>query len=116
MKIAFDVDDTLIIPIVAFGEKGLADVPNYNVIAIYRWHQENGSHMIVWSGSGVDYAKRWAEKLGLFPDEVRMKQKGEDVDIAYDDCDVDLAKVNIKVKRLNNQLSRKYWNQTKHIK
>lgn len=113
MKVAFDIDDTLIIPLVAFEKKSIYDVPNYNVIAIYRWFQENGDYMIVWSGGGIDYAKMWAEKLGLFPDEIRVKQKSDDVDIAFDDCDVDLGKVNIKVKRLNNQVSRKYWNLVK---
>jgi hypothetical protein len=110
MKIAFDVDDTLIIPLVALDRKSMYDVPNYDVIAIYRWFQANDDYMIVWSGGGIDYATRWAEKLGLFPDEVRAKKKCEDIDIAFDDCDVDLGKVNIKVKRLNNQVSRKYWN------
>lgn len=110
MKIAFDVDDTLIIPSVALDGKASYDVPNYKVIDIYRGFQESGAHMIIWSGGGVDYARMWADKLGLFPDEIRVKQKGEDIDIAFDDCDVDLGKVNIKVKRLNNQISRKDWN------
>lgn len=42
---------------------------------------------------------------------------GEDgeqlVDIAYDDMEVDLAKVNIRVKRINNSVSRAVWNKTK---
>lgn len=53
-------------------------------------------------------------KLGLEYDEIRSKEKSEDVDIAIDDCDVNLAKVNVKVKRLNNGISRKDWN--KHEK
>lgn len=115
MKIAFDIDDTLIIPLVALDKKSMYDVPNYNVIAVYRWFQENGAYMIVWSGGGIDYARHWADKMGLFPDEVREKTKGEDIDIVFDDCDVDLGKVNIKVKRLNNQVSRKYWNEHKKL-
>lgn len=113
MKIAFDIDDTLIIPLVALDKKSMYDVPNFNVIAIYRWFQENGAHMIIWSGGGIDYAKMWSDKLGLFPDEIRVKEKADDIDIAFDDCDVDLGKVNIKVKRLNNQVSRRYWNEHK---
>ena len=112
MKIAFDVDDTLIVPSVVTGS---VDTPNYETIAIYRWFQAQGHHMIIWSGSGIDWATRWAEKLGLSPDEIRLKEKAEDVDIAFDDCDVDLAKVNIQVKRLSNHISRKEWNKEKHL-
>lgn len=111
MKIAFDTDDTLIIPSVATGFD--RDTPNYENIAIYKWFQSQGHHMIIWSGSGIDYAKTWAEKLGLRADEYPPKQKREDIDIAFDDCDVDLGKLNIKVKRLNNGVSREEWNKTK---
>lgn len=111
MKIAFDVDDTLIIPSVATGLP--TDTPNYETIAIYKWFQNQGHTMIIWSGSGVDWAKTWAEKLGLAPCEIRTKQASEDIDIAFDDCDVKLATVNIKVKRLNNSISRKDWNENK---
>ena len=119
MKIAFDTDDTLIIPAIAMADEphpfiGMSGaVPNYETIAIYKWFQAQGNHMIVWSGGGIDYATSWADKLGLKPDEVRLKEKGEDIDIAFDDCDVDLAKVNVKVKRINNGISRKDWN--KHL-
>lgn len=108
MKVAFDLDDTLIVPAVATGFK--QDTPAWETINIYRWFQFQGNHMIIWSGGGIDYARMWADKLGLRPDEIRLKAKSDDVDIAFDDCDVDLAKVNIKVKRLNNNVSRKEWN------
>lgn len=111
MKIAFDIDDTLIIPAVATSLP--ADTPNYDLINVYRWFQKQGHHMIIWSGGGVDYASRWAEKLGLQPNEIRVKEKGDDVDIAFDDCMVDLGKVNIQVKRYNNSISRKEWNNNK---
>ena len=93
LTVAFDIDDTLIVP----GEAtGLGrDTPNYETIAIYRWFQAQGHSMILWSGSGVDWARTWGEKLGLVPFTVRMKQKSEDIDMAFDDCDVDLAKVNV---------------------
>lgn len=110
-KIAFDVDDTLIVPAVATGSP--IDTPNYDTISLYRWFQKQGYYMIVWSGSGIDWATRWSEKLGLFPDEIREKKKSSDVAIAFDDCEVDLAQVNIRVKRLNNSVSRKEWNETK---
>ena len=127
MKVAFDIDDTLIVPSVA---RGFGDnTPHYETIAIYKWFQSQGAEMILWSGSGVDWAKRWGEKLGLEPFSVWQKQlpsvcsahqEPKDgcprcfvVDIAFDDCDVKLAKVNVKVKRINNGVSRKEWNETK---
>ena len=111
MKIAFDVDDTLIIPSVATGLD--RDTPNYDTIAIYRWFQSQGHHMIIWSGSGIDWAKTWSDKLGLNADEFAIKEKRADIDIVFDDCDVDLGKINIKVKRLNNSISHADWNKTK---
>ncbi len=113
MKIAFDVDDTLIVPSVAMTDNGGRDTPNYDTIALYKWFQAQGYYMIIWSGSGVDWAIMWNEKLGLQADEIRIKQKSDDVDICFDDCDVDLAKVNVKVKRINNGISRADWNKNK---
>jgi len=111
MKIAFDIDDTILIPSVATASGD--NVPNYEVIAVLRFFQAQGHEIILWSGSGVDWAKRWGEKFGLEPFTIRAKEKSEDVDIAFDDCDVDLAKVNIKVKRVNNRISREEWNKDK---
>jgi len=113
LAIAFDIDDTLIVPSVATGLD--IDTPNYETIAIYKYFQNQGYYMILWSGSGIDWAKRWGEKLGLQPDEIRVKEKSDDIDIAFDDCEVDLAKVNIRVKRLNNSISRKDWNENKKL-
>jgi len=115
-KIAFDVDDTLIIPRIVAG--GDMDVPNYENIAIYKWFQQQGCYMIIWSGGGKDYARMWGEKLGLNADEYRDKSTNEEsydetIDVAFDDCDVKLAKVNVKVKRLKNAVSRSEWN--KHL-
>lgn len=106
LTIAFDVDDTLIVPAIATGFD--RDVPNYEVIALYRWFQAQGNYMIIWSGGGQDYAQTWAEKLGLTADEylakdTRMKDR---IDIAFDDSDITLAKVNVKVKRVNNKVVR----------
>ena len=111
MKIAFDIDDTLIIPAVATGSD--RDTPNYDTIALYKWIQKQGNEMILWSGSGRDWALAWGEKLALWPFTVRVKEKSDDIDIAFDDCDVDLAKVNVKVSRTNNSVSREDWNKTK---
>lgn len=111
MKIAFDVDDTLIIPSVA-SPTG-RDVPNYEVIQMFRDFQERGHDMIIWSGGGIDYASQWAARLGLLA-EIRPKIKSDDVDVCYDDCDVDLAKQNIKISRRKNSISRKDWNSHKY--
>lgn len=108
MAIAWDVDDCLIIPSVATGLP--LDTPNYENIVAYKWFKAQGHYMVVWSGSGLDYAARWAEKLGLQPDAVWIKEKNEMVDLAFDDCIVDLGKVNIRVKRIENSISRKEWN------
>ena len=110
IKVAFDVDDTLIVPSVVTGTR---ETPNYETIALYKWFQSQGCYMIVWSGSGNDWAAMWAEKLGLQPNEIRIKQKSDDIDICFDDCEVDLAKVNVRVGRFNNNISRKEWNVTK---
>lgn len=112
MRIAFDIDDTLIVPAVATGLD--IDTPNYENIAILKWFQRQGHEIILWSGSGIDWARTWGMKLGLQPFIVQTKSKAFPVDLAFDDCDVDLAKVNIKVKRINNSISRKEWNSTKH--
>ena len=125
LKIAFDIDDTMIVPSVVTGTR---DTPNYETIALYKWFQSQGNHMILWSGSGMDWARHWNEVLGLQADEIIPKEKvmvpvecsgmvypeyEPYVDIAFDDCEVDLAKVNVRVKRFNNDISRKDWNETK---
>jgi hypothetical protein len=112
-KIAFDVDDTLIIPRIVTGLD--VDTPNYGNIAIYNWFKAQGYYMIIWSGGGKDYARMWGEKLGLCADEYRDKSSNEEsydenISICFDDCEVKLAKVNIKVKRLKNSVSRTKWN------
>lgn len=112
--IAWDVDDTLIIPAVA-NVNGYTDCPNYEIIELYRFFEAQGHYMIIWSGSGMDWAETWANKLGLRFDEVRPKEKCDDIDIAFDDCVVDLAKVNIRVKRIKNGISRAEWNKTKRL-
>ena len=111
MKIAFDVDDTLIIPACAVSWS--QDTPNYEVINIYRFFQSQGHYMIIWSGGGKDYAEMWARRLGLNPNECMAKttELKDEIDIAFDDCDIELAKVNVKVKRINNSISRKEWNE-----
>lgn len=88
--VAFDVDGTLI----GTNENG-ENVPRYKVIELFRHFERLGCTMFIWSGSGVDYATRWAQKLGLKASIVR---KGSIVpDITFDDEIIRLGKTNIQV-------------------
>lgn len=111
LVIAFDVDDTLIVPSIVTGLP--TDTPNYENIAIYRWFQAQGHTMVIWSGGGISYAQMWADKLGLKPYHVWRKEKNRQVDICFDDCEVDLAAMNIQVSRIKNSINRKEWNEHK---
>ena len=105
LLVAFDVDDTLIIPAIATGFD--QDVPNYDTIAVYRWFQAQGHEMIVWSGGGADYARMWADKLGLAPNMCLDKHDaGVTPHLAFDDSDLTLAQVNVNVRRTNNRVVR----------
>lgn len=94
-RIAFDVDDTLI-----KHEPGKESCPDYGIISVLKWFVNNGHQVLVWSGGGVDYASMWVRKLGI-QDIVTVVTKEDkyDVDIAFDDHHVELAKVTIKVPR-----------------
>ena len=90
LRIAFDVDGTLIT------EDYTDAVPRYDVIQLFWWFHAQGHTMFIWSGGGMDYARRWMEKLGL--DAVILEKKsGQDIDIAVDDCECDLAVTNLFV-------------------
>ena len=116
LMVAFDVDETLIVPAVATGLD--RDVPNYDNIAVYRWFQSQGHVMVVWSGGGEDYARMWGEKLGLSADFYRDKHDrapffldylpGDKAapDLTFDDSDLTLGTVNVKVRRVNNSIVR----------
>ncbi len=94
LKIAFDVDGTLIHQA---GE--LSDTPRYDIIALFKSFEKLGCEMFIWSGGGVDYATRWRDKLGL---KAKIMGKGEFVpDIAFDDMahesEFNLGTVNVPV-------------------
>ena len=77
MRVAFDVDGTLI---------NSQDEPRYEVIDLYRWFERNPkTYLIVWSGSGIDYARQWCRKLGLSPMAI-VEKCSMDVEIAVDDA------------------------------
>jgi hypothetical protein len=97
MKIAFDVDGTLILPSIT--SNGFdSEIPNYEIIEVFRFFQKQGHEMFIWSGGGIDYAIEWSDKLGLKATIIE-KEKRDDIDIAFDDQLVDLAKVNIKLNK-----------------
>lgn len=93
-QIAFDVDGTLITKS-STGE----DVPRYETIRLLMSLKDlSGASIFVWSGSGVDYAERWVQKLGISHYVTKVIRKGEiEPDIAFDDESVTLAKVNIQI-------------------
>ena len=76
LKAVFDVDGTLIT---------LEDKPNYPIINFFKMLESLGFEMHIHSGGGLDYAKHWADKLGL---SAKITPKGDsklEFDIAVDD-------------------------------
>lgn len=62
----------------------------------------DGNDVFVWSAGGVDYAKNWVKRFAPAWEslvEVIPKEKGHDIDVCFDDQDVDLATINLRVKR-----------------
>lgn len=97
VKVAFDVDSTLILP-----DKEGGDIPNYPVIAVFNSLQALGCQMFIWSGGGLQYAKRWAEKLGL---KATIVEKGSfQPDLAFDDMDLDFRKSERSLGLVNIQV------------
>lgn len=117
-KIAFDVDDTIwkIIRVNhegncncgGLGHVAYRQVPDFDIIQVLLWFVNNGDEVFVWSAGGVSYAQMIVDKLGL-TDMVKvipkissgrdLKKRYEGIDIAFDDCEALLGKVDIRVKR-----------------
>lgn len=101
-KIIFDIDDTL--AKIIQQEGSYTQVPDYDLMQVLRWFINNGEEVYLWSAGGVEYAQTWARKLGIY-DQVKVIPKVElgemhpHMDIAFDDSEINLAKVSIKVKR-----------------
>jgi hydroxymethylpyrimidine pyrophosphatase-like HAD family hydrolase len=93
MIIAFDVDNTLLV------EKNGVVVVNHDMVILMRAIYTLGlADIVVWSGGGDDYAKQIVRKYGLSDMVSVACMKGTLlVDIAIDDQDIDLAKVNLKL-------------------
>ncbi len=121
MRVAFDIDDTLWKirrraplcdetcpkPYCTVHNPKFDQVPDYDLIQVLRWFATNGDEVFVWSAGGVDYAQQIVTKLGL--DElVTVIPKSEPqegntfIDIAFDDCETRLAKVDVQVRREAN--------------
>lgn len=104
ITVAFDVDGTLVSwheteEMQSGGGYGY-DVPNDAAINLLKAFKQLGCRIIVWSGSGEDYARMWVKRLWLEPhvDVVTAKPPaGECVHIAVDDCEVDFGKVNLRI-------------------
>ncbi len=98
MKIAFDIDGTLLIVDHTNGRS----VVNESLLNVLRWFHENGDEVYLWSSGGVEYAKEIAGKLNI-SDLVEVIEKPDfgqrhpDMDLAFDDVETNLAKTNIKV-------------------
>ena len=86
MKIAFDIDGTL---------QGQFRTVNWVHNALRRY-AEDGHDIIVWSGGGIDYAKRYVETHKL-PARV-IRKCTEDVDIAFDDAYDHIAGATITIQ------------------
>jgi peroxiredoxin len=101
-KIVFDCDDT--IAKIIKQEDSYTQVPDYDLMQVLRWFINNGDEVYVWSAGGIEYAETWTRKLGIH-DQVKIIPKVElgamhpHMDIAFDDSETGLAKVNIRVKR-----------------
>lgn len=100
LKIAFDVDNTLIHSgdpdyLDSKGEP-LDSSGRYSVISLYKAFELLGMDMYIWSNEGKAHAKLWKKRLGL-DGKVIKKEKRDDIDIAVDNNEDGLAKVTIFV-------------------
>lgn len=94
MIITFDVDGVLIDK----DDKPRMEIINF--LKVLARHKKN--RVIVWSGGGEDYARLWVARLKLdnyvYGCASKMGNVADaGVDLAIDDMEVNLAKVNLKV-------------------
>lgn len=116
MKIAFDIDDTLFKLVkdedqnrlagvgaqCACGEP-LKQVPDDMLVAfVHQLLLDPENQVFLWSAGGrahcegfiARFAPAWRGIVGILD-----KEQNQDIDICFDDQDVSLAKVNLRVKR-----------------
>lgn len=96
MTVAFDVDGTLI---------DTKDRPRWEVINMLKAFRPM-ANIIVWSGSGKDYAEMWVRRLFLeeYVDVIQAKPTAlgrppfqHRADLTFDDQECQLGRVNIRV-------------------
>lgn len=95
MKVAFDIDDT----IWKVRPSHMDQVPDYDLIQVVRWFHQNGDQVFFWSAGGTDYCQTIITKLGLNA-YGQVAEKGSFTpDIAFDDQETSLGKVDVRVRR-----------------
>lgn len=103
LNVVFDVDDTLW----KIREDRKGQCPDYDMISVLKWFVNNGNNVYVWSAGGIDYTNQIVWKLGLdhcvtvIP-KGKLNERHPDnppMDISFDDCEVNLARVDVRVKR-----------------
>ncbi len=88
MNIAFDIDNTIL---------DLNDKPKQWVISLIKQLSKN-HNVIIWSGCGLDYTLMRIRQLKLEEYvSAEWKSKNLTIDVCFDDQDVDLARLNIKL-------------------
>jgi hypothetical protein len=102
MKIAIDVDNTLLTTVIIDG--AFNAVLNHDVVALMRAIKALGvADIIVWSGGGKDYAEKMVHRYGLqnLVDQCAGKldfiTEGFRPDITLDDQDMTAGTVNLKL-------------------
>jgi len=110
LKVAFDIDDTIWKIVETSSDGKTRQVPDYDLIQVLRWFYNNGDEVFVWSAGGLDYAQTIVDKLGL-TDMVKVIPKNNydgkiEIDIAFDDFDTKLAKVDIRVNRSEKKIDK----------
>ncbi len=92
MTIAFDVDGTLL---------DEHDKPREEIVAILKALSRAGHDIFVWSGGGVSYAEQRVRDLDLKKySKIKgciQKSAGSGIDMCFDDQEVNLARVNVRV-------------------
>lgn len=88
MRVAFDVDGTIV---------GTNETARTEVVRIMMMCVKQGHEVIIWSGGGKFYAEARARQFGLEAFPCFQKDKALDVDLCFDDMEVDLAKLNIQI-------------------
>lgn len=97
MKIAFDIDDTLW---KCVWRPRLSQVPDYDLIQVLRWFYNNGDTIYFWSAAGIDYTQTIIDKLGLTEYGHVIRKGSMQVDIAFDDEETKLGKIDVRVNRI----------------